>query len=167
MRINNQTDKRTLSGFVIEQLNPGGADDYRPRVDSMSSKGIFLVLVGLFLILTIAVTGCMEKTYDYSSNGATVHATQGDTILVSLGQTPSTGFVWNATVTGDLVITKKEFESRGLSMMPGSDAGTATWYLTAGKAVTQKFTAIKIRPGENITRVVDQFEITILVDNDT
>lgn len=133
----------------------------------MSSKGIFLVLVGLFLILTIAVTGCMEKTYDYSSNGATVHATPGDTILVSLGQTPSTGFVWNATVTGDLVITKKEFESRGLSMMPGNDAGTAIWYLTAGKAVTQKFTAIKIRPGENITRVVNQFEITILVDNET
>ena len=133
----------------------------------MNSKGIFLVLAGLFLILTIAVTGCMEKNYDYYSNGATVHVKPGDTFLVSLGQTPSTGFVWNATVTGDLLITKKEFGSLGLSMMPGNDAGTATWYLTAGKAGTQKFTAIKIRPGENITRVIDNFEMTFLVDNGT
>ena len=133
----------------------------------MNSKGIFLVLGVFFLILTIAVTGCMEKTYDYYSNGATVHVKPGDTFRVSLGQKPSTGFVWNATVTGDLMITKKEVESLGLSMMPGNDAGTATWYLTAGKAATQKFTAIKIRPGEKITRVVDNFEMTFLVDNGT
>ena len=133
----------------------------------MNSKGIFLVLGVFFLILTIAATGCMEKTYDYYSNGTTVHVKPGETILVSLGQKPSTGFVWNATVTGDLLITKKEFGSLGLSMMPGNDAGTATWHLTAGEAATQKFIAIKIRPGENITRVVDNFEMTFLVDNGT
>jgi len=134
----------------------------------MNSKGIFLVLGVFILILTIVVAGCMEKTYDYSSNGATVHVKPGDTILVSLGQTPSTGFVWNATVTGDLAITKKEFGSLGaLSGMPGADTGTATWHLTAGQAATQKFTAIKMRPGENITRVIDQFEMTFLVDNGT
>lgn len=53
----------------------------------------------------------------------------GEEIRISLDETPSTGYAWNVTLTGGLVLTKTEFGSLGaLSGMPGADSGTRTWY---------------------------------------
>jgi predicted secreted protein len=109
----------------------------------------------------------MEKSYDFSSNGATVPVTPGEIIRISLGENPSTGYRWNVSLTGDLVITGEEYGSSNIigeifGLVGGG--GTRTWHLEAGQAGgTQKFTAILKRPWMPTTGDEKTFEITFQV----
>jgi predicted secreted protein len=128
---------------------------------------IFPLLGGLVLVIAMISAGCLDQSFDAGSNGTTAAVEPGETVHISLDETPSTGYVWNVTLAGDLVVTKTEFGSLGaLTGMPGGDSGTRTWYLTVGQAATQKFSAVKMRRGDNPERIVDRFEMTFVLKTD-
>ncbi|MDD5188085.1 MAG: protease inhibitor I42 family protein, partial [Methanoregula sp.] len=67
--------------------------------------------VGMLVILTVLgcvllVTGCIDThSYTQGNNGSIIKVQPGDTVTITLGENPSTGFIWNVTTSGDLVIT--------------------------------------------------------------
>lgn len=124
-----------------------------------------ILLAGCLLAVLLAAAGCLAPSYGHEQNATTVEARPGDTVRVSLDETPSTGFVWNVTLSGDLAIAKTGFGSLGdLSGVPGGDSGTRTWTLTVGTAPVQKFSAVKMRP--HGTLVVDEFEMTFVTGSE-
>ena len=126
---------------------------------------IFPLLGGLVLVIAMISAGCLGQSFDAGSNGTTAAVEPGETIRISLDETPSTGYVWNVTLAGDLVVTKTEFGSLGaLTGMPGGDSGSRTWYLTIGTSPIQKFSAVKMRRGDNPERIVDRFEMIFAVE---
>ncbi len=128
---------------------------------------IFPFLGGLVLVIAMISAGCLEQSFDAGSNGTTAAVEPGETVHISLDETPSTGYVWNVTLTGDLVVTKTEFGSLGsLTGMPGGDSGSRTWYLTIGTSPVQKFSAVKMRRGDNPERIVDRFDMTFVLKTD-
>jgi len=121
------------------------------------------LLFALFILALLASAGCLGQTYDEDRNGATIPVRPGDTIRIGLSETPSTGYLWNVTLTGDLVITETGFFSLGSFIgPPGGDSGTRSWTLTAGHASVQKFSAIKVR-GDDPSWAWDRFEMTFTV----
>ena len=138
------------------------------RAARRRETGIFPLMIGLVLAIAPISAGCLGGSYDAKSNGATVSVKPGEEIRISLDETPSTGYVWNVTLTGGLVLTKTGFGSPGsLSGMPGADSGTRTWVLTAGDAPVQGFSALKMRRGDDPSRAVDRFGMTFRVDTGT
>jgi len=121
------------------------------------------LLGGLVLAIAILSAGCLGQSYDAAGNGSVVSVTPGQEIRISLGETPSTGYVWHVNLTGDLTLTGTDFSSLGsLTGMPGGDSGTRTWDLTIGTSPVQKFSAVKERSGGGETQIVDQFEMTFV-----
>ena len=92
-----------------------------------------VVLAVLAVILSVA--GCLEQEYSSESNGSIISMITGDTAIISLGENPSTGFVWNVTTRGDLGITRKEYASGnpiGEVMGMVGSVGSRTWHLSSG-----------------------------------
>jgi inhibitor of cysteine peptidase len=127
--------------------------------------GMLVILAALGIVLF--VTGCIDdQSYSSKDSGSTVQAQPGDAVTVTLGENPSTGFVWNATTSGDLVITGKDYASGNpvgelMGMVGGG--GSRTWHLSIGKDHTQTFSAELRRPGEPVNRTLSTFEITFSV----
>ena len=128
----------------------------------MTKTFLFLVCGGLLLLLALSTAGCTDKSYGYASSGSTISVTPGETIQVSLGEKPSTGFMWYGNVTGDMAIAKREVSSTSWGGMPGSDSATVTFTLTAGRDPVQKFMARKDRPNGNESHIIDTFELTFV-----
>src|SRR5512136_2558226 len=128
--------------------------------------GAWAAITGMavfILAAAVLLSGCIGESYSEDRNGTTIAVKPGDAIRISLSETPSTGYVWNVTLTGDLEITKTEFSSLGaLTGMPGGDSGTRKWYLIPGNAPVQKFTALKMRSVDDPSRAVDRFEMTFV-----
>jgi len=128
-------------------------------------RGMLVILAALGVVLL--VTGCVDNhSYSSTDNNSTVRAQPGDTVTVTLGENPSTGFVWNATTTGDLVITGSKYASGnpvGEMMGMVGGGGSRSWHLSVGKDHTQSFSAVLRRPGEPFNRTINTFEITFSV----
>jgi inhibitor of cysteine peptidase len=118
------------------------------------------------LAIFLSAAGCLEQTYSSESNGSMIHVKPGDTAVISLGENPSTGFVWNVTTSGDLGIAEGGYSSGNPvgEMMGGVGFGGArTWRLSMGNDRIQRFSADLRRPGEPVNRTLRSFEITFTV----
>jgi predicted secreted protein len=128
------------------------------------ATGMLVVFVVLVVLLSAA--GCLEQSYGSGSNGSVIHGEPGDTAVISLGENPSTGFVWNVTTRGDLEITGNGYSSGNpvgeIMGMVGS-GGSRTWHLSMGKDPIQTFSAELRRPGEPVNRTIRAFELTFSV----
>ena len=135
------------------------------RGNGPGRKTILLPLLGgLVLAIAMISAGCLEQSFDAGSNGTTAAVEPGETVHISLDETPSTGYVWHVNLTGDLVVTKTGFGSLGsLTGMPGGDSGSRTWDLTIGTSPVQKFSAVKMRRGDHPEVIVNRFEMTFTV----
>jgi inhibitor of cysteine peptidase len=126
---------------------------------------VSLVIVCIATTLVISA-GCLQQTYGSESNGSIIRMEPGDTAVISLGENPSTGFVWNVTTRGDLEITGDGYYSGNpvgeIMGMVGS-GGSRTWHLSMGKDPIQRFSAELRRPGEPVNRTIRAFEITFSV----
>ena len=128
--------------------------------------GIGKILFILILTITVFCTGCTERSFDHSDNGTMVQVKSGDMVRINLAENPSTGFSWNATTTGDLVITRDGYDtsdSFGAMMGKVGGGGTRSWDLTIGKDRVQSFSAVYRRPWEPENRTIDRFEIAFTV----
>jgi predicted secreted protein len=128
------------------------------------TTGLLVVLA--VLIGVVLSAGCLEQAYSSESNGSIISMKPGDTAVISLGENPSTGFVWNVTTRGDLGITRKEYASGnpiGEVMGMVGSGGSRTWHLSIGKDHIQTFSADMRRPGDPVNRTLRSFEITFMV----
>jgi predicted secreted protein len=125
-----------------------------------------MAVICVTLAVVLSVAGCLDHSYGSENNGSTVRAEPGDEVTITLAENPSTGFVWNATTSGDLKITGKGYSSGNLvgemMGMVGS-GGSRTWHLSIGKDHVQTFSAVLRRPGEPVNRTLNIFEITFAV----
>ena len=125
-----------------------------------------MAVMCIILAVVLSAAGCLEQTYSSESNGSIIRMEPGDTALISLGENPSTGFIWNVTTSGDLSITGDKYSSGNpigeIMGMIGS-GGSRSWHLTIGNDHVQTFSAKLRRPGEPVNRTLSTFEITFSV----
>jgi predicted secreted protein len=122
-----------------------------------------LVAMMMILAVVLLVAGCLDRSFNRNNDGSTVQVTPGDTVTIALGENPSTGFVWNETISGDLTITNKEYTSGnpvGEMMGMVGGGGYLRWHVTIGSDSIQTFSAVLRRPGDPVNRTFDTYSIT-------
>ena len=140
------------------------------------------VLIVLFImtILVIFVAGCMEQQspppvspettaapvmeFTESDDGKTVSMQVGSEFRVSLDGNPTTGYSWNATLSEGLELLDSNFTTA--EQPPGmvGVGGIFFWDVRASGKGTQEFSAIYMRPWENVTGEEDTFSMTFIVE---
>jgi predicted secreted protein len=124
-----------------------------------------LVAMMMILAVILLVAGCLDRSFNRNNDGSTVQVTPGDTVTITLGENPSTGFVWNETILGDLTITNKEYTSGnpvGEMMGMVGGGGYLRWHVTIGRNNIQTFSAVMRRPGDPVNRTFDTYSITFI-----
>lgn len=104
-------------------------------------------------------------SYNESANGSTVNTTIGEEFLISLRENPTTGYMWNATVTSGLTILNDTYTMDAAPEGMVGVGGTRSWLLTGTEAGMQKFEAVSMRPWENVTGSEDSFVLNVNVVN--
>lgn len=104
------------------------------------------------------------KVYNESANNSTVKISLGgDTIMVSLAENPTTGYSWNASVTKGLSIVNDTYLPGSQSQTMVGAGGTHSWILNGTAAGMQKFSAVYMRPWENVTE--GAYVLNVLVES--
>jgi predicted secreted protein len=85
-------------------------------------------------------------------------------LVIQLAENPTTGYSWNATVTSGLTIIDDAYEPYPQSRGMVGAGGTHFWILSGTAAGEQKFSAIYMRPWENVTGSEDTFVLNVLVE---
>jgi inhibitor of cysteine peptidase len=128
-----------------------------------TKTAVFAVIVILAVLLSVA--GCLDRSFNRNNDGSTVQVSPGDTVTIALGENPSTGFIWNATSSGDLTITGKEFTSGnpvGEMMGMVGVGGSVSWHVIIGRDPVQTFSAVLRRPGDPENRTMGTYSLTFM-----
>jgi inhibitor of cysteine peptidase len=105
------------------------------------------------------------NVYNETANGTTVKIPLGSGgLVVQLTENPSTGYSWNATVTSGLTIVGDSYEPDPQSQGMVGAPGTHFWILSGTEAGEQKFSAVYMRPWENVTGSEETFVLNVLVE---
>lgn len=111
------------------------------------------------------VPGEDMNVYNETANGSTVKIPLGSGgLVVRLAENPSTGYSWNATVTSGLTIVSDAYEADPQSQGMVGAGGTHFWILSGTAAGEQKFSAVYMRPWENVTGSEETFVLNVLVE---
>jgi inhibitor of cysteine peptidase len=110
------------------------------------------------------VGGNDMNVYNENANGSTAKIPLNGGCIVRLAENPSTGYLWNATVTSGLAIVNDTYEADPLSQGRVGAGGTHSWILKGTAAGEQKFSAIYMRSWENVTGSEDTFVLHVLVE---
>ena len=114
---------------------------------------------------TVPINMTDFDVYNETANNTTATIPLGSGgLMVRLAENPSTGYSWNATVTSGLTIVDDAFEQNPASQGMAGAPGTHYWILSGTAAGQQKFSAIYMRPWENVTGTEDTFVLNILVE---
>lgn len=165
--------------------------DSRKKQRSLFSAGVFLFLAGMLILsgcttqpaetpaatpTTIPTTTAVPTTsapviekdmdvYNETANGSAVKIPLGSGgLVIRLAENPSTGYSWNATVTSGLTIVDDAYEPDPRSQGMAGAGGTHFWILSGTAAGEQKFSAIYMRPWENVTGSEETFVLNVLVE---
>jgi inhibitor of cysteine peptidase len=113
-------------------------------------------------------TPVIEKdmnVYNETANGSTVKIPLGSGgFVVQLAENPSTGYSWNATVTSGLTIIDDAYEADPQSQGMVGAGGTHFWIVSGTSEGEQKFSAVYMRPWENVTGSEETFVLNVLVE---
>lgn len=114
---------------------------------------------------TATPTGTAAATtiYTAADSGKTVPLGLQQTLSIRLPENPTTGFVWNATVTDGLVIVDTAYSPDAQATGMVGVGGTRNWTVRGAKAGTQQFSAVYARPWETNQTAADQFNLTVQV----
>lgn len=114
---------------------------------------------------TVPINMTDFQVYNETANNTTVKIPLGSGgLMVRLIENPTTGYSWNATVTSGLTIVDDAFEQNPASQGMAGAPGTHYWILSGTAAGQQKFSAIYMRPWENVTGTEDTFVLKVLVE---
>jgi putative hemolysin/predicted secreted protein len=100
---------------------------------------------------TAAAEGKKMVTITDADNGKTTDIAQGTRFAVELKENPTTGFMWNATVSSGLEILSSDYQQDKAAPGMVGVGGTHTWVLLAKDLGTQKFSAVYRRSWEPVT----------------
>jgi inhibitor of cysteine peptidase len=158
---------------------------------TLFTAGVFLLLAGMLVlsgcttqpagtptatptatptttVVPTTSTPVIEKdmnVYNETANGSTVKIPLGSGgLVVQLAENPSTGYSWNATVTPGLTIVDDAYEADPQSQGMVGAGGTHFWIVSGTSEGEQKFSAVYMRPWENVTGSEDTFVLNILVE---
>jgi predicted secreted protein/putative hemolysin len=102
-------------------------------------------------------------TFTEADNGKTSNVAQGTRFAVQLAENPTTGFMWNATVSPGLVIQSSDFSQDPASKGLVGAGGTRTWVILAQDPGSQKFSATYMRSWEPVTGNETAYSVTVQV----
>lgn len=110
-----------------------------------------------------AVYRAVMGAYNETANGTVVDVTKGEIVAIALGENPTTGYMWNATLSSGLTLLNETYaEDKHPEGMVGV-GGTRTWTLRADGAGDQTFSAVYKRPWENATAQDEAFSLSFAV----
>jgi predicted secreted protein/putative hemolysin len=101
-------------------------------------------------------------TFTEADNGKTGNVTQNTQFAVVLAENPSTGFMWNATLSPGLELQSDTYKDDASAGRVGA-AGTHTWVMVAKVTGDQKFSAIYKRSWEPVTGNETAYSVNIRV----
>ncbi|WP_332449721.1 protease inhibitor I42 family protein [Methanoculleus sp.] len=114
-------------------------------------------------LLTLGAAAAAGSPYAFGAeqNGRNVTVPVESEVLVSLAESPSTGYSWNATVSPGLTIADDRYEQNANPEGMVGVGGIRTWTLVPEHAGVFTFSAVYRRPRENVTGLEDRFNLTI------
>jgi predicted secreted protein/putative hemolysin len=102
-------------------------------------------------------------TLTETDNQKSADITQNTRFAIVLAENPTTGFLWNATMSPGLELQSSDYRQDDAAPGVVGVGGERTWVIVAKDAGDQKFSAIYRRSWENVTGNVTTYSITITV----
>jgi predicted secreted protein/putative hemolysin len=113
---------------------------------------------------TTAITGGKKMfTFTENDNGRSGNITQNTRFAVVLAENPTTGFMWNATLSEGLELQSSDYLQDDAHAGIVGAGGKRTWVILAKDLGDQKFSAIYRRSWENVTGNETTYSVTINV----
>lgn len=130
----------------------------------MSRRRILVGLAVLAALVLAAIVGTAnpqpESALTQADNGRTVSAQVGDTLRIRLSENPTTGYLWQATASDGLVITRTEYAPDDRSGTLAGSGGVRTWTLEVTKSGTHEFSAA-LQPPDAAASPVSRFSLQV------
>lgn len=104
-----------------------------------------------------------RMVYNESANNSTVNVTAGKEFVIELRENPTTGYMWNATVTSGLLIVNDTYAMDAAAPGMVGVGGTHSWLLKGTGTGMQQFRATYMRSWENVTGSEDRYVLNVNV----
>lgn len=119
---------------------------------------------GMIVAVTTTVAeGKKMVTFTETDNGKTESIAQGTHFAIQLKENPTTGFMWNATVSSGLEIQSSDFSQPPSAANLVGSGGTRTWVILAKDLGNQKFSGTYRRSWEPVTGSETAFSVNVNV----
>jgi len=115
------------------------------------------------LSVTPTAEGKKMFTFTGADNGTTGNITQNTRFAVVLAENPTTGFMWNATLSPGLELQSSDYRQNDSPAGMVGVGGTRTWVIIAKDLGDQKFSAISRRSWEPVSGNETVYSVTIRV----
>jgi len=115
------------------------------------------------LTVTPAAEGKKMFTLTDADNGKTENITQNTRFAVVLAENPTTGFMWNATLSPGLELQSSDYRQNDAPSGMVGVGGTRTWVIIAKDPGDQKFSAVYKRSWEPVTGNETAYNVNIRV----
>jgi predicted secreted protein/putative hemolysin len=115
------------------------------------------------LTLTPAAEGKKMFTFTEADNGKSEDITRNTRFVVVLPENPTTGFMWNATLSPGLLLESSDYHQNDAPTGMVGVGGTRTWVIVAKDIGNQKFSAISQRAWEPVTGNETMYTVNIRV----
>ena len=115
------------------------------------------------LTVTATAEGKKMFTFTEADNGKTGDITRNTRFAVVLPENPTTGFMWNATLSPGLELQSSDYRQDDAPTGMVGVGGTRTWVILAKDIGNQKFSAIYRRSWEPVTGNETTYSVNIVV----
>jgi inhibitor of cysteine peptidase len=153
---------------------PGGRDVIDPFRTRRVLAGVAVVLLVVSAVLAAGACGgsddggAAEIAYidvTDADNEGTVQAEVYDIITVSLDENPSTGYVWEATLTPGFELLSNDYIADDTSDdAPVGSGGTHVWKLRVKEAGESRFMATLYPPDRKVGPDVERFTFKVIAE---
>ena len=92
------------------------------------------------------VSASQSRTFTEADNGKTFNMTRGQTVKITLAENPTTGYMWDTSVSDGIRISGDSYKISNPGLM--GSGGIHTWTLVLSKSGEQEFTALYKRAWE-------------------
>lgn len=101
--------------------------------------------------------------YTEENDGQSVTMAKDTVFRIVLDENPTTGYSWNATMSAGLALTDSGFIPKDSPPGMVGVGGTHFWEIKAAQTGPQSFSAIYVRPWENVTGNESSFRMNFMV----
>lgn len=113
-------------------------------------------------VSTMSMPVYLEK-----DNGSSVTVAINGSFIVQLRENPTTGYMWNVTVTKGLAITNDGYQMDSQAPNMTGVGGTHSWNMKAVQKGNQTFSGIYKRPWENTTGNETSYVLNVQVSQNS